>query len=82
MMLNFRNFVRIGEQIFQSKLYAGDLPTRVHRALCFREYLSMMWRELEIEVDYFTWDECVSGCQGSFDRVQAFLERSQQSAAR
>jgi len=65
-----------------TKIYAHDLSTRIQRSLCLREYLSSVWRDFEAETDYFNWEDCVTACQPSFDRVSAFLERARLNSSR
>ena len=54
-----------------------NIEHRLHRAICFRRYLSASWHEARIEVPYFDWNRGVQSCQNTFQQVERFLETQQ-----
>jgi GTPase SAR1 family protein len=54
-----------------------DLSVRFNRAGKFRDYLTAIWRNSNIKSEYYSWEESVSLCSGSFEKVQYFFEKKE-----
>lgn len=54
-----------------------DLAVRFNRAGKFRDYLTAIWRNSNIKSEYYSWEESVSICSGSFEKVQYFFDKKE-----
>jgi hypothetical protein len=56
-------------------LSSQDINHRYHRCLNFRNYLSRVWREANLNPPYFDWEQLVKQGSGSFDKVYKYMLR-------
>jgi hypothetical protein len=70
-------FDRLVKQEMSTALRSTELSVRFSRAGKFRDYLTTTWRSSNIRSEYYSWDEAVTMCSNSFERVQYFFDKKE-----
>ena len=70
-------FDRVVKQEMSTALRSTELSVRFSRAGKFRDYLTTTWRSSNIRSEYYSWDEAVTMCSNSFERVQYFFDKKE-----
>lgn len=63
----------------QKNIESFEIKTRLSRTSKFRDYLSLVWTSIGINVAYFDWLNSVKNGEPTFDRVRSHISRPRQN---